>query len=115
MSRALSRASGSRSRHRRAHHGLDRPSHPASIANYPRFHVIDVLFLVLSGIATTGSSWLFFYAALLGWSGQRGRPSRWLSILVTIAFATFVLKEKLSRRALLGLILIVAGTLVMLF
>lgn len=74
----------------------------------------DVLFLVLSGIAT-GSSWLFFYAALQDGPVSVVVPVDKLSILVTIAFATFVLKEKLSRRALLGLILIVAGTLVMLF
>ena len=37
-----------------------------------------------------------------------------LSIVVTVAFATLVLHERLSRRALLGLVLIVAGTLVML-
>ena len=37
-----------------------------------------------------------------------------LSILVTIAFSYFVFKEKLSPKALLGLVLIVAGTLLML-
>ena len=38
-----------------------------------------------------------------------------LSILVTIAFSYFVLKEKLTLRALAGLALITAGTLGMIF
>jgi transporter family protein len=37
-----------------------------------------------------------------------------LSIVVTVAFATFVLHEKLRKRAVVGLVLIVGGTLVML-
>ena len=37
-----------------------------------------------------------------------------LSILVTVAFSCLILREKLSRRAALGLLLIVAGTLLML-
>lgn len=37
-----------------------------------------------------------------------------LSIVVTIAFSYFVFKEKLSKRALTGLLLIIAGTLAML-
>ena len=37
-----------------------------------------------------------------------------LSVVVTIAFSYFFLKEKLSRKAVLGLVLIVAGTLLLL-
>ena len=37
-----------------------------------------------------------------------------LSILVTVAFSRIVLKERLSARAICGLVLIVAGTLLML-
>lgn len=36
-----------------------------------------------------------------------------LSILVTIAFSYFVLKEKLMKKALLGLVLMTAGTLML--
>ena len=36
-----------------------------------------------------------------------------LSILITVVFSRIVLKEKLSRRALTGLILIVLATLTM--
>ena len=38
-----------------------------------------------------------------------------LSILVTVAFSYIVFKEKLSRKAFLGLTLMVAGTLLMAF
>ena len=47
-------------------------------------------------------------------SESNRRPIDKLSILVTIAFSYFVFKEKLSRKALIGLLLIVAGTLLML-
>lgn len=74
----------------------------------------DLLFLVFSGLAT-GASWLFFYRALQDGPVSVVVPVDKLSILVTVGFATFVLKEKLSRRGLIGLVLITAGTLVMLF
>ena len=38
-----------------------------------------------------------------------------LSIVVTVAFSYFVFKEKLSKKAFLGLCLMVAGTLLMAF
>lgn len=73
----------------------------------------DLTFIVLSGVAT-GSSWLCYYRALQLGPASLVVPIDKLSILVTIGFATFVLHEKLSRRAVLGLVLIVAGTLLML-
>lgn len=74
----------------------------------------DWLFICLSGIAT-GASWLFYYYAL-----QKGFVSvvvsiDKLSILVTIAFSYFVLKEKLSLKAIIGLALMVIGILLMVF
>ena len=38
-----------------------------------------------------------------------------LSILITVIFSYFVFKEKLSKKAMLGLCLMVAGTLLMTF
>lgn len=69
-------------------------------------------FLVASGIAT-GASWLFFYYAI-----QMGQVSvvvqiDKLSILISIAFAWIVFKERLTKRSAAGLALIVAGTLAM--
>ena len=70
-------------------------------------------FICLSGLAT-GGSWLCYYKALRDGLASVVVPIDKLSILVTIAFSCFVFKEKLSRKALVGLILIVAGTLLML-
>ena len=38
-----------------------------------------------------------------------------LSILVTVVFSYFVFKEKLSRKAFVGLLLMIVGTLLMVF
>ena len=70
-------------------------------------------FICLSGLAT-GASWLCYYKALQDGLASVVVPIDKLSILVTIAFSYFVFKEKLSKKALLGLVLIVAGTLLML-
>ena len=72
------------------------------------------LFLILSGLAT-GASWLCYYKALRDGLASVVVPIDKLSILVTVAFSTFVLHEKLSVRAFVGLLLIVAGTLGMVF
>lgn len=69
-------------------------------------------FICLSGLAT-GASWLCYYKALQDGLASVVVPIDKLSILVTIAFSYVVFGERLSRRALLGLCLIVAGTLAM--
>lgn len=69
----------------------------------------DFLFIVLSGIAT-GASWLCYYKALKDGVVSVVVSVDKLSILVTIAFSFFVLKEKLTVKALIGLVLILAGT-----
>ncbi|WP_099203650.1 EamA family transporter [Miniphocaeibacter massiliensis] len=71
------------------------------------------IFLVLSGIAT-GLSWLCFYGALKSGKASVVVPIDKLSIVITIAFSYFILKEKLSFKALCGLMLIVIGTLLLL-
>ena len=70
-------------------------------------------FILLSGLST-GASWLFYYRALQDGEASIVVPIDKLSILVTIAFSYFVFKEKLGKKALIGLILIVVGTLVLL-
>lgn len=70
------------------------------------------LFLVLSGLAT-GLSWLFFYRALQDGPASVVLPIDKLSILVTVLLSRLVFKERLSRRAGLGLVLVVAGTLLL--
>lgn len=70
-------------------------------------------FICLSGIAT-GSSWLCYYKALQDGLANVVVPIDKLSILVTVVFSYLVFHERLSMKALIGLILMVMGTLVML-
>ena len=72
------------------------------------------LFLFLSGI-TTGLSWLCYYRALQDGPASVVVPIDKLSIVITIVFSYILLKERLSRKAVFGLLLILAGTLAMLF
>lgn len=72
----------------------------------------ELLFIILSGFAT-GASWLCFYRALQDGPASIVVPIDKLSILVTIGFSRVVFHEKLSRKALLGLILITVGTVTM--
>ena len=72
----------------------------------------ELVFIVLSGVAT-GASWLCYYYAI-----QHGKlsvviPIDKMSILITVGFAYIVFKEKLSKKATVGLILMAAGTLAM--
>lgn len=72
----------------------------------------ELLFIILSGFAT-GGSWLCFYRALQDGLASIVVPFDKLSILVTIGFSRVVFHEKLSKKALLGLILITVGTVTM--
>ena len=72
------------------------------------------IFLILSGLAT-GASWLCYYYAIQNGIVSVVVPIDKLSILVTVIFSYFVFKEKLSKKALLGLCLMVIGTLLMAF
>lgn len=71
-------------------------------------------FICLSGVAT-GASWLCYYHALQLGPASLVAPVDKLSILVTILFSRIVFHERLTRRAFLGLVLITAGTLLLLF
>ena len=70
-------------------------------------------FICLSGLAT-GGSWLCYYKALQDGLASVVVPIDKLSILVTVAFSALILKEKLSKKAAIGLVMIVAGTMLML-
>ena len=72
----------------------------------------ELAFIGLSGIAT-GASWLCYYYAIQNGVVSVVVPIDKLSILITIAFSYFVFKEKLSKKAWTGLLLMVLGTLIM--
>lgn len=73
----------------------------------------ELSFILLSGM-TTGASWLCYYYAIQNGVVSVVVPIDKLSIVVTVAFSYFVLKEKLTLKSLSGLCLIVGGTLIML-
>ena len=72
----------------------------------------ELIFIALSGIAT-GASWLCYYYAIQNGVVSVVVPIDKLSVVVSVVFSWYVFKEKLSRKALAGLILIVVGTLAM--
>lgn len=71
------------------------------------------IFICLSGV-TTGLSWLCYYKALQMGETSVVVPIDKLSIVLTIAFSSVFLKEHLSRKAFIGLVFIVAGTVLLL-
>ncbi|MCM1156045.1 MAG: EamA family transporter [Roseburia sp.] len=72
----------------------------------------ELCFISLSGLAT-GASWLCYYYAIQNGVVSIVVPIDKMSILVTVLFSFLVFKEKLSRKALTGLCLMTAATLVM--
>lgn len=73
----------------------------------------ELIFILLSGVAT-GASWLCYFKALQSGSASVVVPIDKLSIVISIVFSYFVFGEKLSKKSFAGLCLIVAGTLAML-
>lgn len=70
------------------------------------------VFLILSGLAT-GLSWLFYYKALQIGKVSQVVPIDKLSVVISMALAFMFLGERLTAKAVLGGILITAGTLVL--
>ena len=74
-------------------------------------HKKELFFIIVSGFAT-GASWLCYYRALQEGPASVVIPIDKLSIIVTIIFSRIVFKEHLSKKALAGLLAIIAGTLI---
>lgn len=72
----------------------------------------ELLFIILSGLAT-GASWLCYYYAIQNGIVSVVVPIDKMSILVSVIFSYIVFREKLTPKATLGLFLMVCGTLVM--
>ena len=69
----------------------------------------ELCFIALSGLAT-GASWLCYYRALQLGDVSIVAPIDKLSSLVSVAFSAVVFHERLTKRAAVGLALIVVGT-----
>lgn len=72
----------------------------------------EFIFVSLSGVAT-GASWLCYYYAIGHGVVSVVVPIDKMSVLVSVIFSYFVFKEKLTLRAFLGLVFMLAGTLAM--
>lgn len=73
-----------------------------------------LIFIILSGVAT-GLSWLFYFKALQIGNVNKVIVIDKLSIVFTIILASLFLKEIISLKIIIGVILIVAGTLIISF
>ena len=72
----------------------------------------ELLFIILSGIAT-GASWLCYYRALKEGPASVVVPIDKLSILVTIVFSRIVFNERLNIKSGEGIVAIIAGTILL--
>ena len=72
----------------------------------------ELCFIGLSGLAT-GGSWLCYYYAIQNGVVSVVVPIDKMSILVSILFSAAIFHEKLSKKAALGLVLMLCGTLAM--
>jgi bacterial/archaeal transporter family protein len=72
----------------------------------------NLLFLVISGIAT-GLSWIFYFKALQLGQVSQVAPVDKLSVALTIVLAVIFLGEALTVKAAIGALLIIAGTVVL--
>lgn len=70
------------------------------------------IFLILSGLAT-GASWLCYYRALQIGEASKVVPIDKMSVVITLILAFVFLHESVTPKALIGCILIGAGTLLM--
>jgi len=74
----------------------------------------NIVFLVISGIAT-GLSWIFYFKALQIGKVSQVAPVDKLSVALTIILSVVFLGEALTIKTAIGALLIIAGTVVMIF
>ncbi|MBS1737037.1 MAG: EamA family transporter [Bacteroidetes bacterium] len=72
----------------------------------------NIIFLIVSGIAT-GLSWIFYFKALQIGKVSQVAPVDKLSVALTIVLSVFFLGEPLSIKTAAGALLIIAGTIVL--
>lgn len=70
------------------------------------------IFLILSGLAT-GASWLCYYRALQLGEASKVVPIDKLSVVITLILAFVFLHESFTTKSFIGVVLITAGTLIM--
>jgi len=78
----------------------------------PQTDTKDLLFIVLSGVAT-GASWLCYYYAIQNGLVSVVAPIDKLSVLISVVFSVIFFKEKISKKAIIGFIIMISATMVM--
>lgn len=74
----------------------------------------NIIFLTLSGIAT-GLSWIFYFKALQLGKVSQVAPVDKMSVAIAIILAVVFLGEPLTIKTAIGALLIIGGTLVLIF
>ena len=74
----------------------------------------NLFFLVISGLAT-GLSWIFYFKALQLGKVSQVAPVDKLSVALTILLSVIFLGEALSWKTALGALLIIGGTVILIF
>lgn len=72
----------------------------------------NLLFLVLSGVAT-GLSWIFYFKALETGAVSKVAPIDKLSVPIAIGLSVLLLKESIDWKTIAGALLIVTGTIIL--
>ena len=75
---------------------------------------INWTFLVLSGCAT-GLSWIFYFKALQVGNVSQVAPVDKLSVALAIRLSAIFLKDPITIKSASGALLIIAGTLILIF
>ena len=70
------------------------------------------LFLILSGLCT-GASWLCYFRALQVGEASKVVPVDKMSTVLTLILAFLFLHETINTKSIIGMLLLTAGTLVM--
>lgn len=71
----------------------------------------NLVFLILSGIAT-GMSWIFYFKALQLGKVSQVAPIDKLSVAIAIVFSIIFLGETLTLKTAIGAVCIIAGTII---
>ncbi|CAG5010887.1 hypothetical protein DYBT9275_04836 [Dyadobacter sp. CECT 9275] len=74
----------------------------------------NLIFLVLSGIAT-GLSWIFYFKALETGDVSKVPPIDKLSVAIAIGLSILILKEPIEPKTIFGALMIDAGTIVIIW
>jgi transporter family protein len=74
----------------------------------------NLAFICLSGVAT-GLSWIFYFKALQLGKVSQVAPVDKLSVALTILLSVVILKEALTLKLAIGALLIIVGTILLIY